>query len=56
VADPDAKLVELYDVKTPLVDYSKRVTFVIGKDRKILKIESGDDAIDPDGAIQACGL
>ena len=56
IADPDGKVVNLYDVKTPIVSLAKRYTFVIGPDRKILKIQSGGDAIDPDAAIVACPL
>ncbi len=56
VPDPDAKLTNLYDVKTPVLKLSNRYTFVIGEERKILKVESGKDAIDPNGAIVACPL
>jgi peroxiredoxin len=56
VPDPDAKLTNLYDVKTPVLTLSNRYTFVIGEERKILKVESGKDAIDPNGAIVACPL
>ncbi len=56
VADPEGKVVKLYDVKTPVVSYAQRFTFVVGQDRKILKVESGGDAIDPQGAIVACPI
>lgn len=56
VPDPDGKIVNLFDVKTPVVSFAKRYTFVIGEDRKILKVESGGDAINPEGAIVACPL
>ena len=56
VPDPDAKLTNLYDVKTPVLTLSNRYTFVIGEERKVLKVESGKDAIDPNGAIVACPL
>ena len=56
IPDPDAKLTNLYDVKTPVVSYANRYTFVIGEDRKVLKVESGKDAIDPNGAIASCPL
>ena len=56
VSDPDAKLTNLYDVKTPVLTLSNRYTFVIGEERKILKVESGKDAIDPNGAIVACPM
>lgn len=56
VADPDAKVVKAYDVKTPIVTFAKRVTFVVGPGRKILAIQEGSDAIDPSGAVTACSL
>jgi peroxiredoxin len=56
VADPDGKVVKAYDVKTPVVSFAQRYTFVIGEGRKILKVDSGSDAIDPAGAVAACPL
>lgn len=56
VSDPEGKLVELYDVKTPLLSFAQRYTFVIGQDRKIVKVDSGSDAIDASTAIAACPL
>jgi thioredoxin-dependent peroxiredoxin len=43
-------------VKTPIVAFAQRYTFVIGEGRKILKVESGKDAVDPAGAVAACPL
>lgn len=56
VADPRGSLIELYGVKQPLVTIAKRVTFVIGKQRKILHVDSGREAVDPSGAIGGCRL
>ena len=56
IPDPDAKLTNLYEVKTPVLKLANRYTFVIGEDRKILKVESGKDAIDPNGAIVSCPI
>jgi peroxiredoxin len=56
VPDPEGKVVKAYDVKTPVVSFASRYTFVIGEGRKILKVESGKDAIDPEGAVVACPL
>lgn len=56
IADPDAKLTKLYDVKLPVMTLANRYTFVIGEDRKVLKVESGKDAIDPNGAIVSCPI
>jgi peroxiredoxin Q/BCP len=56
VADSKGELTRLYGVKTPLVTFARRYTFVIGKDRKVLHVDSGGDAIDTSGAMQACSL
>ncbi len=56
IPDPEAKLTNLYEVKVPVLKLANRYTFVIGEDRKVLKVESGSDAIDPNGAIIACPL
>ena len=56
IPDPDAKLTKLYDVKVPVMSLANRYTFVIGEDRKVLKVESGKDAIDPNGAIVSCPI
>ncbi|MCP3100154.1 redoxin domain-containing protein [Myxococcus sp. K15C18031901] len=54
IPDPEGKVVDAYDVKMPLVTVSKRYTFVVGADRKVLKVDSGGDAVDPTGAITSC--
>lgn len=56
IPDPDATLTSLYDVKMPVMKLANRYTFVIGEDRKILKVDSGKDAIDVNGAIASCPL
>lgn len=56
ISDPEGKVVKEYDVKAPVVSFAQRYTFVIGEGRKILKVESGKDAIDPSGAVAACPL
>ncbi|MET0406351.1 MAG: peroxiredoxin [Cystobacter sp.] len=56
VPDPDAKLSELYDVKMPVMKLANRYTFVIGEDRKIIKVDSGKDAINAQSAIASCPL
>ncbi len=43
-------------MKTPIVTFAKRTTFVIGKDRKVLSVETGSDAIDPSAAVTACSI
>jgi peroxiredoxin len=56
VADEGGHLTKLYGVKTPLVTYAKRTTFVIGTERRVLHIDTGGDAVDTSGAAQACSL
>jgi peroxiredoxin len=56
VSDEDLKLIHLFDVKMPVLGLASRHTFVIGKDRKVLSVEEGSDAINPEGAIRACPL
>ena len=55
-SDEKGALVKAYDVKMPVMSLAQRYTFVIGEGRKILKIESGNDAIDPNGAVESCPL
>jgi thioredoxin-dependent peroxiredoxin len=58
IADADAKLIELYDVKLPVLTYANRTTFVIDQKRKIVSITTGGDAVDPTaavGAAMSCG-
>jgi hypothetical protein len=43
-------------VKTPVLTLSLRYTFVVGEGRRITRVESGRDAIDPDAAIVACPI
>ena len=38
VADPDGKIIEAYDVKMPMMAMSKRVSFLIGLDGKIVHV------------------
>ena len=56
VADEQATLVKLYDVKVFLLSFAKRVTFVVGPGRKVLSVSEGSDAIDPSGAVAACSI
>ena len=56
VPDPDGELTKLYRVKTPVVNFALRYTFVVGPDLTIMKVESGKDAIDPQSAIVSCDI
>ena len=44
VADPDGKIIGAYDVKIPMMSLSKRVSFLIGLDGKIVHVT---DAMSP---------
>src|SRR5215510_4688640 len=54
LADTDGTLAKGYGVEAG--GYADRVTFVIGRDGKVLKVMQGRDAIDPAGALGACPL
>ena len=57
LADPKGAAAEAYGVKTELPNggaVAARVTFIIGKDGKILKTFEKADALDPAGALGAC--
>ncbi len=56
VADPDGKLVKIFDAKMPVLSMAQRHTFVIGPGRKILEHTEGSDSIDPSKAVSACSL
>ena len=56
VADDKLDLIKSYDVKMPVMSLAQRFTFVIGAGRKVMKVESGSDAIDPSGAVESCPL
>lgn len=56
IPDPDGEIVKRYGVKTPVVSMALRFTFVVGEERKILKVDSGKDAVDPSTAVVACEL
>lgn len=56
VADEKGELVKLFDVKTALVNYAKRTTFVVGPGRKVLHRQDGSEAIDPTSSVTACSI
>lgn len=45
-----------YGVLMPVIRLAKRTTFVIDRDGVIQHIDRGGDAIDPNGAGDACSL
>ena len=54
VADEDGAIAKAYGVD--MGGHADRVTFVIGKDEKVIKVLSGKDAIDPTPAADACPI
>jgi thioredoxin-dependent peroxiredoxin len=56
VADDEAFVVKLFDVKVFFFTLARRVTFVVGPGLKVLSVQEGGEAIDPSGAVTACGL
>src|ERR671925_548496 len=52
LADPEGVAARAYGVANE--GHASRVTFVIGKDGKIVKVLEGKDAIDPTPALVAC--
>ena len=54
VADADGKIATLYGVEAG--GHADRVTFVIDKDGKVVKVFSGKDALDPAPALDSCPL
>ena len=56
VSDQGQALVKAYDLKTAVVGWAKRTTFVIGEGRKVLDVQEGGEALEPAGTIRACAL
>lgn len=54
IADPEGRLVKLYDTKMPVVKTASRRTWVIGKGLKVLGVSEGMDAIDTTKSVAAC--
>ena len=52
LADKDGAVAKAYGVAGD--GYANRVTFVIGKDGRIIETIEGRDAIDPSSALSAC--
>ena len=53
VGDPDGTILRAYEVRWPLVGLAKRVTYVIGRDRKILRAFRSETDMNAHAA-QAC--
>jgi peroxiredoxin Q/BCP len=54
--DPDGRISRLFGVAKEGSRTADRKNFVVGEERKILAVESGMFAIDPDDAIAACPM
>jgi thioredoxin-dependent peroxiredoxin len=57
LADPKGEAASAYGVKTEMpngMTVASRVTFIIGKDGKVLKVIEGKEALDPASALAAC--
>jgi thioredoxin-dependent peroxiredoxin len=54
IPDPEGKVAALFGVKGEKT--ADRKSFVIGEGRKVLGVESGLSAIDPDDSIASCPL
>ena len=52
LADPEGVAATAFGVKGD--GYAQRVTFVIDKDGKVVRVIEGRDALDPAGALAAC--
>jgi len=53
LADPEGTVARAYGVANEK-GFANRVTFVVGKDGKVVKVLEGKDALDPSGALAAC--
>ncbi len=56
LSDTDKRTAKAYGVLNFTHLFANRVTFVIDKEGIIRRIDTGSDAIDPSGALQACPL
>ncbi len=56
LSDAGGKVAKRYGGTYPVVGVAHRATFVVAQDGTIKEIQTGDDAIDPGGAITSCPL
>ncbi len=56
LSDESKAVSRAYDVLIPIIRWASRVTFVIDRQGVIRQVIKGSGAIDPTGALQACGL
>lgn len=56
LSDEGGKVAKKYGGTVPLLGFAHRATFVVERDGTVKEIVTGNDAIDPGGAINACSL
>lgn len=54
LSDEDGKVARQYGGVVPIVGVANRVTWVVGRDGRVVEVVKGGDAIDPSRAIAAC--
>ncbi len=54
LSDADGKVARQYGGTVPLIGFAHRATFVVAQDGIVKEIVTGNDAINPGGAIAAC--
>jgi thioredoxin-dependent peroxiredoxin len=58
LSDPEGKVSKQYAglMPLPVVNVAKRANIVIGEDRTVKEVVTGNDAVDPSSAIGACPI
>jgi peroxiredoxin len=56
LSDEGGKVSKKYGGTVPILGVSYRATFVVARDGTVKEIATGNDAIDPSGAIAACPM
>ncbi len=56
LSDEQKTVSQKYDVLIPFIRLAKRTTFVVDKEGIIRKIQKGGEAVDPNNALQVCGV
>jgi peroxiredoxin len=55
VGDPQGRILRDYEVRWPLVGLARRVTYIVGRDRRIQQVHRSE--LDPDSHVSgACSL
>ncbi len=56
LSDKEGTAAKAYGVYMPDKGFAQRVTFVIDKDGKVVKVLEGKDAMDPNPALTSCPM